>query len=476
MSVLRDLKPEKVFKFFEEICSIPHGSYNMKPIADYCERFAKERGLRVVRDEADNIIIFKDGMGKNASAEPIILQGHLDMVCQKTPDCDINFETDGLKLFLDGDFLKAKGTTLGADNGIAVSMILSILDSCDLSHPPIEAVFTTDEEVGMVGAAQLDTSILKSTRMVNLDSEDMDCMTVSCAGGSDFEAVVPIARTLKKGTEYSVEISGLKGGHSGVTIHEGRVNANTLAGRILMFLNSESDASVVDIAGGDKGNAIPNACEIKIISNDQRFEEKLTDYIKTIKAELFAREPEIDIKIKNKGENSADVLTEAFKLIFPLVNAPNGVIDMSAEIDGLVETSLNLGILKSEEDRLIFRFALRSNKKTALFFLEQRLTLFFANLGADISVGSFYPPWEFNPDSELQKVYIESYTEFFGEMPKVEAIHAGLECAVFADKLKGFDGIAIGPQMYDVHTTAERLSVSSTEQIYKLLIKLLEKC
>ncbi len=479
MPVLSNLEPKRVFYYFEEISAIPRGSYNMMGIADYCISFAEKHSLKAIRDNSNNIIIFKDAAFGYENAEPVILQGHLDIVCQKTADCKIDFLKDGLELYTDGDFIKARGTTLGADNGIAIAMILAILESDNIPHPPIEAVFTSDEEVGMLGALSLDMSPLKSKKMINLDSEDMDCMTVSCAGGSDFTAKLSLTREDNKGTEITVTLKGLCGGHSGVCIHEGRVNANMLGGRFLNYMNNVSQFEIIEINGGDKGNAIPPVCEIKFsVSNPLDFKSKAEEYLKTVKTEISAREPEFISEISVGEEKESLVISEKDKqnLITALLCAPNGVMEMSAEIEGLVETSLNLGILETEENCITFSFALRSNKASAMKFLEEKLTAFFNLFDAQIKTGGHYPAWEFNSNSALQKIYIDAYTELFGSAPRVEAIHAGLECGVFAGNIPNFDAIAIGPQMYDVHTVNERLSISSTAEIYKLLLKILENC
>lgn len=457
---------------------MPRGSGNMNGIADFCVDFAKKHGLKFIRDNANNVVIYKDAAKGYESAEPIILQGHLDMVCQKTNESSFDFEKDGIELLIDGEFIKANGTTLGADNGIAVAIILSILESDSIPHPAIEAVFTTDEEIGMIGAAALDGSVLSAKKMINLDSEEIDCVTVSCAGGSDFTAKLPTERIKASGNEITITLKGLKGGHSGICINEGRVNANILAGRILNYLNNNTKFSLVSVNGGDKINAITPICEIKVITTDDNFKAVSEKYIDEIKTEIAHREPEFYAEIDVCENKTADSMVKASqdKAIYALLLAPNGVTEMSAEINGLVETSLNLGILKTEKNYVSYSFALRSNKKTAMKFLEDKLTAFFSPLSAEISTGGHYPPWEFNDRSELQKLYIDSYVAQFGEMPRVEAIHAGLECGVFADKIDGFDAIAIGPQMFDVHTVNERLEIKSVGEIYKLLLKILEKC
>ncbi len=477
MSVLNGLEPKEVFKYFEQLSNIPRGSGNMKGIADFCMQFAAEHKLKAVRDNADNVIIYMPASAGYEESEPIILQGHLDMVCQKVPDSSKDFLHEGLELYVDGDFIKAHGTTLGADNGIAVAMVLSILASDSIAHPAIEAVFTTDEEIGMVGALQLDGSLLSAKKMINLDSEDEDCMTVSCAGGSDLTAVLPLERNVVIGTKITVNLKGLKGGHSGICINEGRVNADILAGRLLAVLAKDANVDIVSIDGGDKGNAIANNCVLSLVADDAEALKLIAEEcLNAIKSEIAKREPDFtwEISIGEKCEHSALSQKSKQKLMHLLLLVPNGVQEMSAEIDGLVETSLNLGILKTNVDTVTFGHALRSNKKSALKFLEQKLTAFYADKDCQIQTGGHYPPWEFNANSTLQKVYIKAYKNQFGKPPRVEAIHAGLECGVFADMIENFDAIAIGPQMYDVHTTGERLSISSTEKIYKLLLQILK--
>lgn len=478
MYKLNGIEPKRVFEIFEEISAIPRGSGNMKGIADYCVAFAEKNNLKSIRDNADNVVIFKDASKGYENSEPIILQGHLDIVCQKTEESNIDFQKDGLQLFVDGDFLKAKGTTLGADNGIAVAMVMAILENDDILHPAIEAVFTTDEEIGMIGASKLDTSVLTAKKMINLDSEALDTVTVSCAGGSDFKAAIPFERKKVYGTSVKITLKGLKGGHSGICINEGRLNANVLAGRFLDFANKNTDFELISVNGGDKGNAIPLLCEVEVCTEKpEEFEDKAKEYLNELKLEIAAREPNFNFEIIANKEKVCSVICEEAKenIIYALLCCPDGVMQMSAEIDGLVETSLNLGILKTEENSVFFNSALRSNKKTALCALEEKLITFFKKLNFEIETAGHYPPWEYNANSVLREVYKETFTEQFGYEPKVEAIHAGLECGVFYDKIADFDCIAIGPQLYDVHTPDERLSISSTEKMYKLLIEILRK-
>ena len=475
MNKLINIEPKRVFHYFEEICGIPHGSGNMDKIAEYCVDFAKSHGLRYIHDEANNVIIYKDG---TKTGDPVILQGHIDMVCQKTPESTINFETDGLDIYVDGDYVKANGTTLGADNGVAVAIILAILESKDITHPPIEAVFTSDEEIGMIGAGKLDGTKLSGKRLINLDTDGIDKLTVSCAGGSDFKIFMPVKRMISCGKRVSVTIKGLKGGHSGVEIHKGRVNANILAGRILNYANKIWDFDIISIKGGDKGNAITPICSIEIVlAKSEEFISKMEDYFTLIKKEMFERENNLDITIKVEDEGSFKVIDKESKekLIFMLINAPNGVVDMSAKIENLVETSLNLGVLNTEEERIVLHFVLRSNRKTAIDFLEERLTLLATYNGCDIEVFGHYPPWEYKENSVLRDEYVKAYEKIYNSKPDILAIHAGLECGILSSKIEDVDCVSIGPDIYDMHTVNERLSISSMKQFFDLLVDMLSK-
>lgn len=468
-----------VFRYFEKICAIPHGSGNMEPLSDYCVRFARENDLQVICDKAKNVVIYKPGTKGYENSEPIILQGHLDMVCQKKEDAAIDFATDGIKTYTDGDFIKARGTTLGADNGIAISMIMAILTSRDLSHPPIEAVFTTDEEIGMIGAKELDCTVLKAKKMINLDSEEADILTVSCAGGSDFKIFLPIEKTVAHGTKISLEINDLKGGHSGVDIDKCRINAGILAGRILNFAKKTAGFHIIKLNSGSKGNAIPFCCKAELVAEDaQSFIDIMENYISVVKNEISDREENCSIRLTAEETGDFEVLKTAArdKLLYILLTTPNGIVDMSAQIDGLVETSLNLGILMTQADGIVMQYALRSNKASALDFLEDRLTAFASYNGCESQISCRYEPWEFKKASPLQKLYVDAFCDKFGHEPQIAAIHAGLECAVFAQKIEGLDCISIGPDMFDVHTVHEKLSISSATQTFELLCDILERC
>ena len=478
MYKLKDLNPQRVFEYFEEISAIPRGSGNMKAISDYCQSFAEKHSLTYYRDETDNVIIRKTASKGYENAEPVILQGHLDMVCQKEAGLEKDFLRDAIDIFIDGDFIKAKGTTLGADNGIAVAMVLAVLERDDIKHPEIEAVFTTDEETGMIGARKLDLSILKAKKMINLDSEEEDVLTVSCAGGSDFRVELPIKWENKNGSKIKVVLKGLKGGHSGVEIDKGRVNADILAGRFLNYMEELCDFSIVSINGGSKPNVIPNLCEIELCTqNPDNFIKIAEEYLNTVSTEIKEREQSFSAEISVLGQGEYPVFDDKTQkdLIFALCCTANGVMEMSAEIEGLVETSLNLGILETNRNEVILHHALRSNKSSALKALDDRLKRFYSFSDFKYESFGFYPPWEFKENSSLKELYKKVYSKLTGKEINVEAIHAGLECGIFAAGIPDIDCIAIGPQLFDVHTVNERLSISSTKLIYELLLKILEE-
>lgn len=474
-------KSERFLYYFQKLTEIPRGSGDMEKVSAYCVNFAKEHSLKYLRDDADNVIIYKDASAGYEKCEPIILQGHMDMVCRADDGVNIDFTTDPLNVTVDGDFIKATGTTLGADNGIAVAMILAILEDDKLMHPPIEAVLTTDEEIGMLGAIELDFSKLKGRKMINIDSENPKVVTVSCAGGSDFEVRREIKRREMHGTRYNISVKGLRGGHSGVEINGGGVNANLLMGRILNHLRSRFDFNIIDAHGGDKGNVIPGSCTASILTQEKcDVVSEFEKYADLLKYELASRESGVVFEITRETDAKCDVATSDFtdKIIYFLVSAPNGVVEMSMSIDNLVETSLNLGILKIDEEGMYALFTLRSNIESSLAFLEEKLKTYVTCLGSDIEIrtGGYYPPWEYNENSKLQKLYCEKYKEKFGEVPLTEAIHAGLECGVFASHIADFDCISIGPEMYDIHTTKERLSISSSKDIYEIIVSVLRDC
>ncbi len=469
---------KRVIELFEEICAIPHGSGNMEKIGNWCLSFAEKCGLSAERDEGGNVIIFKPGTPGFEGAPTVILQGHMDMVCQKEDGVKLDFEKEGIRPVIQGNFMTAEKTTLGADNGIAVAMVLAILERDDLRHPPLEAVFTTDEEIGMIGAKKLDMTKLQGRKMINLDSEEDDAVTVSCAGGSDFIIRCLMEQSVQKGTVIRLCLKGLLGGHSGVEIQKGRVNAATLLGSFLHHMLAFTPFSVLSLHSGDKGNAIPFRADATLLVSDaDAFLKEAGEYLELLKEDISPREPGFSYQLEKEGVAEENAFTPQCteRIVSFLAASPTGVVEMSRSIPGLVETSLNLGILQSSEKEVTLHFTLRSNTRFSLFALEEKMRAFASLVPCSVEAFGHYPPWEYRENSPLREQYERLYQKIYGEKAKVEAIHAGLECGVFAAGIPDLDCIAIGPTLLDVHTTSERMSLSSLQKTYTLLQNLLEE-
>ena len=470
MGKLTHLHPERVFHYFEEICAIPHGSGNCGAVSEYCQEVANKLGLWVKRDELNNVIIKKPASKGYESHEPVILQGHLDMVCEKDADCSIDFTSDGLDLFLEGDWIGAKGTTLGGDDGIAVAMALAILEDDTLPHPPLEVVFTTDEETGMYGAEGLDASVLEGKILLNADSECEGILTVSCAGGARTEIRLPLTEEDNAAPCYRVVFSGLQGGHSGVEINRGRHNADVLMGKFLRTLPEA--CRVVTIFGGTKDNAIPARAECVIASKEDlssAAEAFVAAHRNEANAGLTATVTAVPTESTCLDGESTRRIGEF------LATVPNGVQAMSKHIEGLVETSLNLGQLTCEGNELKATFALRSSVNEEKMKLARKLEETASAFGGVCTSHGFYPAWEYKEDSRLRDTMVSVFEKKYGKAPVVEAIHAGLECGFFCDKIPGLDAVSFGPDMRDIHTPRERLSVSSTARTYDYLCEILKQ-
>ncbi len=480
MNSIERYEPYRVFHFFEEICSIPHGSGNTAQIADFCVDFAKTHGLRYLRDAANNVILFKDASAGYEDAPTVILQGHLDMVCAKKPDSPIDMATRGVHAVAEGDWIHAVGTSLGGDNGIAVAMALAILDDDTLPHPPLEVVLTTDEETGMDGAFALDASSLQGRRMLNLDSEEEGILTVSCAGGLRAEGVLPISKSFTSGVHCLVTVKGLLGGHSGVEIHKGRGNAIQLLGRVLYALRKEAAFSILDVNGGIVDNAIPleSTADLLIPAASVSALKNVIEQCNTIfKNEFTSTDPEVvvTLQVNNTVQLAATDAESTNRILFILLNAPTGVQVMSPDIPDLVQTSLNFGVLRLKEEALHATFSVRSSVESQKEMLRDRLICLFEKIGGTVTCSSEYPGWAYRKESPLRDLVVRSYFDLFGTKPQVVAIHAGLECGLFSDKLPGLDCVSIGPNMKDIHTVNERLSISSTARTYQLLLEILKK-
>ena len=479
MSVLTGVKPEKVFGFFEELCGVPHGSGNTKQISDYLVNFAKERGLKYYQDESDNVVIYKNASEGYEDAPVTILQGHCDMVAEKTPESDHDFEKDGLKLMVEGDYLTADGTTLGGDDGIAVAYMMAVLDDDSLKHPALECVITTDEEIGLLGAKALDTSVLNGKYLINMDSEEEGYLWISCAGGLSGISRIPVEYQDIDGEVVEVVIDGLTGGHSGAEIDKNRANANKLMGRFLYELGQKADFSIAELEGGTKDNAITrNSRALLVLNPDEKdiLEEYVTTYQTELRKEYSGTDAGICVTAVFRGEKTISALNmiSKEKVVFFLMNIPYGIEKMSGEIEGLVETSNNIGILKLNETEMKASCGVRSSVGSAKLYVSEKIQYLTEFLGGEYTVEGDYPAWEYKKDSKLRDIMVESYKELFGEEPYVKAIHAGLECGLFYDKIPGLDCVSYGPTMKDIHTTEEKLSISSTERMWEYLVKVLE--
>lgn len=480
MRALENLKPENVFYYFEEIANIPHGSKNTKQISDYLVNFAKERNLEHYQDELNNVVIIKEASEGYESAGPVIIQGHMDMVCEKENGSTIDFEKDGLELYVDDGFVKAKDTTLGGDDGIAVAYALALLDSKELKHPRLEVVITVDEEIGMLGAVDIDLSMLKGHIMLNIDSDVEGEFLTSCAGGMSINSSIPVTRTSQTGLETIITLTGLDGGHSGAEIHKEHGNANILMGRILENIFNELPFGILDIKGGLKDNAIPRECTVTLLIPEEAREDVtriVNATAKELAAELSVADPatRIDLSFGNVTEKNVLDYASVNKIILYLRTVPNGVINMSQVITGLVETSLNLGILELKDNELSTLTSIRSSVATRKDDLKKRVMNIIEMLGGECEAEGEYPAWEYNDHSTLRPQVVKVYQELFGEEPKLTAIHAGLECGILSDKIPNLDCVSFGPTNYDIHTPKERLSISSTEKYWNFLVKFLEE-
>ncbi len=480
MSKLDGLKPEKVFHFCEEITRIPHGSYNLEMIRNYLIRFAEERGIEYITDDHGNVVYKKPATAGYEDQPGIVLQGHMDMVAVCEDGYGIDMRTMPLDVFAENGLVGARHTSLGGDNGIAVAMALAILDSDDISHPDLEIIITANEETGMEGASGFDISCIKGRRLLNLDSEDEGIFTVGCAGGARVVCYLPADNAVPRGDDIctiEVRISGLLGGHSGQMIHLGRGNASKLMGRILSSASPASPSAVINsITGGVADNAIATDCvaNISLPAQDLNgFTEAVLAEADKVKAEYSVKDPGFTLTVSGDAAGAQDIAI-SLKYASAFINAlPYGVIAMSSEAEGLVETSLNLGILKIDDNRIHAEFAVRSSINSARDALVKRLIDLTEGFGGTNKVTGVYPGWKYLSDSPLRDKMIRVFREMYGKDPKIEAIHAGLECGWFASKADDFDIVSIGPDMQDIHSVNERLSISSTESVYSYLLALL---
>ena len=465
MKVLQNLEPKAVFEYFEEISNIPRGSGNEKEISDYLLNFGKSLGLESIQDKALNVIIKKPGTKGYENAPTVIIQGHMDMVCEKNNGVEHDFEKDPLKLRIVDDYIYATDTTLGADNGIAVAYAMAILASNDIPHPPIEVLITTDEETGMSGAMAIEEGYL----------------LVSCAGGVRSTGTINIEKQdIKDKALIKINISGLKGGHSGMDIIKERGNSNKILGRVLKGLSREVKFNIISLNGGSKNNAIPREAEA-IISTSINDEETVMNVIKNwndiIASELRAQDPGVKIEGSIASENLEKEFTDesTSKVLDLLYLYPNGINSKSVDIDGLVESSTNLGVLTTNDTTVEFDSAIRSSVPSLKEEIVLRSKTIVELLGGEFTTTSDYPAWQYNPDSQIREICQRVHKELYGKEAEIVAIHAGVECGLFNEKLGNLDMISFGPNLYDVHTPDEHMSISSVKNCYEYLKAILKE-
>ena len=480
MNTLKNLEPKKVFEFFENLTQIPHGSGNEKKISDYLVSFAKERNLEVIQDKSLNVIIKKPATKGYENAPGVIIQGHMDMVCEKSKDSNHDFMKDPLELrVINDEFVYANQTTLGADDGIAIAFGLAILDSDTISHPAIELIATTEEETGMYGADALDVSNLKGKILLNVDAEEEGVFLVSCAGGI---MVYPQIKTCWEnfdGQALKLEVTGLKGGHSGMEINKQRGSANKLMGRALYTLSKSINFNIASIDGGSKHNAIPRDCQciIKVNESDVNNVKEICRSLENdLKNEFRVEDPNVEILIHNIDKPEKQLTKDVTeKLVRFLVAVPDGVQSMSKDIEGLVESSLNIGVIETLKDKIKFTAAIRSSVRSKKFEIADRVEAICKMINENMNKDAGYPEWQYVPDSKIRDLCVKTYEELFNKEPKITALHAGLECGLFKEKMaKDVDMISFGPDLFDVHTPNEHMRIASVERYFKFLIELLK--
>lgn len=473
MGVLSELQPKDVFKYFEEITQIPRPSYHEKAISDYLVKFAKDRGLEVYQDDIYNVIMIKEASEGYEDQEPIILQGHMDMVCEKNPGVEKDMEHEGLDLYIDGDYVRAKGTTLGGDDGIAVAYALALLDDDTLKHPRLEFVCTVSEEVGMDGAQAIDCSPLKGHILLNMDSENEGVVLAGCAGGGCANITLPVKREASTVNQKSIKVTGLTGGHSGTEINKGRANSLFTMTRIFRYLSAaDPDFRIITLSSGSKDNAIPRE-SIAVISTslaDDKFEEIIRNAEKALKDEYSASDPDLTVEISDSDSKVSPLdKASSANVIALLSSVPNGVQRMSDNVEGLVETSLNWGVSDLHYNELNMKAAVRSSVGTAFDSLISQISCITAYHGAEFKVTGAYPAWEWVKESVLRDRMQKIYKDMFGKDLVIEAIHAGVECGLLAGKIKNLDAISMGPNIIDIHTPNEHLSISSVKRMYDFI-------
>ncbi len=482
MSEISTLDPKCVFHYFEELSAVPRSSRNNEKISEYLVNFAKEHGLEYYQDEAGNVIIYKGATAGYETAEPVMLQGHMDMVASVAEGFEHDFTSQPLELHIeDEDYITAEGTTLGADNGIAIAMALAMLASDDFDHPALEVLITVDEEIGMLGAEALDPSKISARRIINIDSEEEGVITVGCAGAVDVESIFETPREKKSGILYRYTLDGLKGGHSGQDIHRERGNAIDLTSRVMLNCLSSSKFNLVSLTGGSVSNAICNKVTGEVLVDSENcleFEKAMRTIAAEIKSEYQISDPDLRIAMEKVGEAEVEVVTDECqeRLMKYIFIVPTGVHHMSASLPGMVETSMSIGVIRLEGNEMRTAAMIRSSVESRKANLAARVKMLTEVYGGKAEFSGSYGAWEFNTNSELLDICIATFERHFGRTPEVGAVHAGLECGKWAEKWGEIDAVSIGPDMSGVHSPLERLSIPSTARTWEFLKAILASC
>jgi len=479
-NALNGLEPKAVWEIFEGICSVPRPAKKEEKIIKHILEFAAKHNIEALQDAAGNVVLRKPATPGMENRMGVALQGHIDMVCEKNSDVEFDFDNDPIQCYVDGDWVKARGTTLGADNGIGVAMSMAILQSTDIPHPPLEALFTLDEETGLTGAIKLETGLLRSDILVNLDSEEDDAFTIGCAGGINTSGSFKyIADAVPAGyNPYKISIKGLRGGHSGIEIHDGRANAAKLLNRIIFNLNKNFGIRLSSFVSGNKHNAIPREAFAEIVIEAGKEAEMLKMIEKcngVLKSEYESKEPNLLLSAE-KCDMPARIMSEEMqkRIMLSFYAMPHGVIRMSPDIKGLVQTSTNFAIIETRADDVYVLTSQRSSVETEKKDVADMVASVLAIGGADVEMGDGYPAWQPNVHSPILGVAKDIYTKLNGVAPNIEAIHAGLECGLIGEKYPGMDMLSFGPNLKDVHSPDERCQISSVQKTWKLLLEILK--
>ena len=482
---IMSIEPKEVFRYFKIICDIPHGSFNTEGISNFLVKFAAGHNYKCVKDDRGNVIIFAPATPGCEEAPALILQGHMDMVCETAPGCDADMTRDPVRTLVEGDWLTADGTTLGGDDGIAVAMMLAVLDSSEIPHPALECIFTTDEEVGLQGAEALDASEITGRRMLNMDSESEGAFTVGCAGGADMILAVHGRRSEKSGRVLRIRVGGLLGGHSGEMIGAGRANADLLMARILYTLYRKTEFRLLSVQGGNKDNAIPREAEASLLFpaavDRKKVKKQIKEIRKALKNEYAVCDPGLKVKADWVKENVTE-LRPAFtkndtrKFIRFLMTVPNGVIEYTPGLAGMPQTSLNLGILTTAADGISAEFLIRSSVNSQKQMMMDRLACIAAQFEGNVRIVGQYPAWEYRTESDFRDLLQGVYKDTYGKEAGICVTHGGLECGLLAAKMPGLDAVSIGPEMSGIHTPDEKLNIPSVQRTWQFLKAALEAC